>query len=122
MAAVSQNPNSTDVQKGGNRNAAKDDRDDIVLNDTKSLRGEIAKIGRANKKLKQDRDVINADIQANLDRLVSKGISKEALKRAIKDIGWDETQIENLDLAYQICRAALGKPIQQSLLPGTVTH
>lgn len=93
-----------------------------TLVDSKLLRAEIAKIGKQNQRLKEDRAALNANIQANLEKLVSRGISKESLKRAIKDCELHETQLDNQDLAYQICRAAMGKPIQMTLLPDTTKH
>ena len=90
----------------------------VVVKDTANLRKQIAAAGKKIAQLKDDRTEINADIQAALESLKAKGIPKDALKRAISDSALDEEQRDNLDLAYVICRGALGKPIQQDMFEG----
>ncbi|MDD9905377.1 MAG: hypothetical protein OXT06_17550 [Rhodospirillaceae bacterium] len=65
--------------------------------------------------LAQDREAINQKVQAIREDLFAKGIPKEAFDLVQKYVEWPEDKKRNFDLAYAICREAVGDPIQRDL-------
>lgn len=75
------------------------------------IRDAVEKIGDFGKK----RDAINQKVQAIREDLYAKGIPKEAFDLAQKYVEWPEDKKRNFDLAYAICRQAVGEPMQKDL-------
>lgn len=66
--------------------------------------------------LKEQRRGIGSQILAARDALSAKGIPKAAFDAALRYMNWDEDKRRGFDLAYGICRTALGAPIQGDIL------
>lgn len=62
--------------------------------------------------MKEDRKHCNDAIAAVKAKLETRGIKKEALVAAVNYMGWDEDKRAGFDLAYDICREALGQPFK----------
>jgi len=75
------------------------------------IRDAIAEISQHGK----DRDAINQKVQAVREDLYAKGIPKEAFDLARNYVGWPEDKRRNFDLAFVICREAVGMPMQRDL-------
>ena len=82
----------------------------------KGLAGEITEAFEQIDDMAKDRDAINKKVQAVREDLYAKGIPKEAfdLARAYKE--WPEDKRRNFDLAFAICRDAIGMPMQGDFL------
>ena len=63
-----------------------------------------------------DREVINQNIQAIREDLYAKGIPKEAFDLARRYKEWPEDKRRNFDLAFAVCREAIGMPRQSDFL------
>lgn len=66
--------------------------------------------------LAKDRDAINQKVQAVREDLYAKGIPKEAFDLARNYKEWPEDKRRNFDLAFAICREAVGMPMQSDFL------
>ncbi len=71
----------------------------------------IADSRRRVDELKADRAALNEDIASIRADMVTKGIPKAAFDMALRYMGWDEDKREGFDLAYSICREAMGAPV-----------
>lgn len=91
------------------------DDDQVEVNDSSEMRAEIAGVGATIRRLRGERKAINEEITAELTSLKAKGIPKAALKRALDDCELDEADLGRFDFAYDLCRRALGKPVQEEL-------
>ncbi len=90
------------------------------------LKADISKAVEEIDTLKSDRQGINQEKSAIVEKLEAKGISRHALAMAMKYANWDEDQRRGFDLAYRIVRDAIGLPMQRDLfeerLPEVVTE
>lgn len=82
----------------------------------KGLTGDIEKAFDKVDALGKKREGINKEVQAVREDLYAKGIPKEAfdLARAYKD--WPEDKRRNFDIAFAVCREAVGMPMQADFL------
>lgn len=81
----------------------------------KPLKRQIKQAFDRRTKLKGDRKGINDEMSADLEKLQAKGIGKEPFRMASKYMGLDEDQRRAFDIAYAVCREALGSPLQSDL-------
>jgi len=82
----------------------------------KGLESEIKKAFDKIDALTKDRDAVNIKVQAIREELYAKGIPKEAMDLARNYKEWPEDKRRNFDLAFGICRKAVGMPIQADFL------
>lgn len=82
----------------------------------KGLTGDIIDAFEKIDKLAGDRDAINIKVQAIREDLYAKGIPKEALDLARAYKEWPEDKRRNFDLAFAVCRDAIGMPMQGDFL------
>jgi len=66
----------------------------------------------------EERNEINAEIQAIRETLVTYGISKKALAMAIQVSKMTEAQMDGFDTAFKILREVLNRPLQSDLFEG----
>lgn len=66
-------------------------------------------------KLDQDSDATNQARQAIRETLAAQGIPKKAFDMGCAIAKMDESQVEAIDAAYKVVRAAIGKPVQGDL-------
>ena len=80
------------------------------------LEDDIKKAFEDIEQLGKDRDAINQKVQATREDLYAKGIPKEAFDLARNYAGWPEDKQRNFDLAFAVCREAVGLPMQRDFL------
>lgn len=66
-------------------------------------------------KLKEERAAINDKIGSIRSNLQAQGIHKQAFDMAMKYMNMDADKREGFDIAYDICREALGEPFEPTL-------
>ena len=64
---------------------------------------------------RDDRSAVQADIQAEREKLVALGIPKKAFDMAVKYAVLDPDERKAFDTAYAIVREAIGLPVQADL-------
>ncbi len=76
------------------------------------------------KKITGDREALNDDMQAVLSALeADHGINREAVRLAVKVMGWDQDKRQVFDIAYGLVRTVAGQPLQAELFePGTALN
>jgi len=82
----------------------------------KGLTDDITKAFEKIDQLGKDRDAINQKVQATREDLYAKGIPKEAFDLARNYKDWPEDKRRNFDLAFAVCRDAVGMPMQKDFL------
>lgn len=80
------------------------------------LKREIVDGVNAIVRLKSEREGVNADKSAIVEKLEAKGINRHALKMAMQYAEMNETKRQNFDMAYELVREAIGEPLQGDLL------
>ncbi|MCB1789542.1 MAG: hypothetical protein KDJ24_04540 [Gammaproteobacteria bacterium] len=107
-------PEATEEQK-----SAKGPRDaEAAIGDSLYDDDFMQQIRDANEKLEaieNKRDELNAQSAAVIAKLKDDGIPKSAFTAARKYIKTKEEKRAGWDLAYQVCRKALGQPMQDDL-------
>jgi hypothetical protein len=84
-----------------------------------NIKGLTDDIEKAFEKVDQfgnDREAINKKVQAVREDLYAKGIPKEAFDLARAYKSWPEDKRRNFDLAFAVCRDAIGMPMQADFL------
>lgn len=66
--------------------------------------------------LGKNREAINKKVQAIRETLYSNGVPKEAFDLARNYSQWPEDKRRNFDLAFAVCRKAIGMPMQSDFL------
>lgn len=82
----------------------------------KGLTGDIKTAFENIDALATQRDAINQKVQSVREDLYAKGIPKEAFDLARNYKEWPEDKRRNFDLAFAVCREAVGLPMQADFL------
>lgn len=85
-------------------------------NSMKDIIGEIRDTMSKVDEFATQRENINQQIQALREKMFARGIPKEAFDLAIRYKEWPEDKRRNFDLAYALCREAVGEPMQKDFL------
>lgn len=83
--------------------------------DVKTLKNKIKETATAITSSKQDAKEANADIEALRETLQAGGIPRKALAWAMQYCSWDEDSRAGFDVAFVLCREALGQPFENQL-------
>lgn len=81
---------------------------EAIKSELRSLVGQI-------ESAKSGREQINADISAAVERAEQLGVSRHALRLAMRYAKMDEDQRRGFDVAYQLTREAIGLPMQTDI-------
>ena len=87
-----------------------------ITGNINELKREIVDGVNAIVRLKTQREGVNADKSAIIEKLEAKGINRHALKMAMQYAEMSETKRQNFDMAYELVREAIGEPLQGDLL------
>jgi len=90
----------------------------VSMKDNPEVRGAVAQAFQRIAELENERREINAQIKAEREGLVARGLNKQALKDAERFWKLDETQRQGYDESLAISRKAMGLPIQPGLFDG----
>lgn len=90
----------------------------VSMKDNPEVRSAVAQAFERIKELEDQRRDINAQIKAEREGLVSRGLNKQALKDAERYCKLDETQRQGYDESLAISRKAMSLPIQPGLFGG----
>lgn len=96
-------------------NAGEEESTSVVPKGTEKVKRIIRKAHKAINEQKQKRTECNEEIAALRENLVTEGFSKKAQAAVEAYMNLNESDQENFDIAVQIMRSALGKPVQATL-------
>lgn len=113
---TTQDDNSTNEDEKRGPGRPREELTPIAGDNIKGLEGDIRDAFKTIDQLGKDRDAINQKVQATREDLYAKGIPKEAFDLARNYANWPEDKRRNFDLAFAICREAVGMPMQSDFL------
>lgn len=96
-------------------NIAEEEKNPLEGSNLNKVRADIKKAIDKIGKLRDERGEVQADIQAERERVVALGVPKKALDLVMNYMSMDEDQRRAFDMGYTIAREAIGLPLQSDL-------